>query len=457
MIRLHLIFVALMAAVSALTLSGADRPQHNFLFVVDSSLSMTQHKAAAIKLVRNVIASKFDDQIEPGDSIDVWTYDTENNLLGFPPQIWQPTDAARISDAIAEYLGKYRFKGSSDFGQVATDLTMLVPQTKGMLIVVITDGEKPFSGINRDLEINEYLSKKGKLGASNGPLLVSLAAINGDIRTWTTYFGTGVVDLATLPERTKRTATVAQTKPQAPPKAQPVQKPAPKAQHPPIPSTPIEGQQFVFNFPPGARVTPLDTPANKSTRLDKPFDISDAIKNVRATNPAPTLAELAASILAKKAANSNAPIANAVVPTNRTIVQTADSAKPATVPSGTNAAKSLLVAEAKAPETNRPAVTNVALVVSTNKTTNVAMVAAKIDTVISNAPNESVSKPVVASTVPKVSATSSTNINHPGTWRRAMYVSAITGVCCVGMGILLVIRKFRRPSQSIISRSLLQR
>ncbi|HVK57244.1 MAG TPA: VWA domain-containing protein, partial [Candidatus Kapabacteria bacterium] len=327
MIRLHLIFVALTAAVSALTLSGADRPQHNFLFVVDSSLSMSQHKAAAIKLVRNVIASKFDDQIEPGDSIDVWTYDTENNLLGFPPQIWQPTDAARISDAIAEYLGKYRFKGSSDFGQVATDLTMLVPQTKGMLIVVITDGEKPFSGINRDLEINEYLSKKGKLGASNGPLLVSLAAINGDIRTWTTYFGTGAVDLATLPERTKRTATVAQTKPQAPPKAQPVQKPAPKAQHPPIPSTPIEGQQFVFNFPPGARVTPLNSPANKSTRLDKPFDISDAIKNVRATNPAPTLAELAASILAKKAAAySNASVTNAAIATNRTIVQTVDSA-----------------------------------------------------------------------------------------------------------------------------------
>ena len=78
MIRLQFILIALVAGFSPLFAGEAERPQHNFLFVIDSSSSMSRHKTAAIKLVRQVIESRFEDQIEPGDSIDLWTYDTEN-------------------------------------------------------------------------------------------------------------------------------------------------------------------------------------------------------------------------------------------------------------------------------------------------------------------------------------------------------------------------------------------
>ena len=272
MIRLQFILIALVAGFSPLFAGEAERPQHNFLFVIDSSSSMSRHKTAAIKLVRQVIESRFEDQIEPGDSIDIWTYDTENNLRGFPPQIWKSADAARIADAAAQYLEKFQFKAKSDFSNVATDLDLLVPQTKALLIVVITDGESPFSGIKLDLDINEYLAKKGKLGPSQDPFLISISAIKGALRTWTAHFGKGVPDLATLPERSSSTANIAKTgltqdtegsvKAKDPAKPEAIFATQPRATWSPTPSplTMVPNNDFIFNFPPGTKITPVEEP-----------------------------------------------------------------------------------------------------------------------------------------------------------------------------------------------------
>ncbi|MGZ8940332.1 MAG: hypothetical protein ACXW32_14090, partial [Limisphaerales bacterium] len=61
------------------------------------------------------------------------------------------------------------------------------------------------------------------------------------------------------------------------------------------------------------------------------------------------------------------------------------------------------------------------------------------------------SKSVPATAIPSHAVTS-----H-GTLRHAVFISAVTGVSCVLLGIYLLYRKLRRPTQSIISRSLLQR
>jgi len=213
-IRLYLSFIAVVAGFFAMETRGVERPQpqHHFLFIVDSSESMALHRAAAIKLVRDVITSRFDGQIESGDSIDIWTYDAENNLRGFPPQIWRQADSLRITDTAAEYLEEYPFKGKADFSKVASDLSMLVSQAESLLIVIVTDGEVPFSGFHLGLEINVYLAKKERLGPGKEPFLVSVGAIDGKIRTWTAYFGSGEFGLATLPLRGEPKVSIAQSK-----------------------------------------------------------------------------------------------------------------------------------------------------------------------------------------------------------------------------------------------------
>jgi len=416
--RLLLTLIACIACLSAVAAEPPPRPQHNFLFIVDSSISMEQRKPAAIKLVRDVIASRFDGQIEAGDSIDIWTYDTENNLRGFPPQIWQPGDAQRISDAATQYLQDYRFKGKSEFANVANDLAILVPQTKSLLMVIITDGEQPFSGIHLDLEINGYLAKKGKLNpAGTDPLLISLAAINGGIRTWTAFFGQGELALASLPGRKSVAKNFAETKP-AKPRPQRITK-TPVLYEATTPET-----FATFNYPPGTRITPLQ-PATvpEVKRRDLPLALLASNEWMRVQKTAPT----------NKVANL------ALAPTNKVILATNVAKAPAT-----NAAPLAVATNETEKKTNVVAAASV-------KPSTPEQSEKKAAPAIN--PIQSAIAPAVAAIVPAPSP----NLPSHGTLRSALYISGLTGLSCVLIGSFLLYRKLRRPTQSIISRSLLQR
>ncbi|MGZ8940381.1 MAG: VWA domain-containing protein, partial [Limisphaerales bacterium] len=308
---LHLILVALLGFASAFGAETLRRPQHNFLFIVDSSSSMEQRKPAAIKMVKDVIASRFDGQIEAGDSIDIWTYDTENNLRGFPPQIWTSTNAAQIIESATHYLQQYQFKGRSEFANVATDLNLLVPQTKSLLIVIITDGEQPFAGINLDLEINGYLAQKGKIGTqSKAPLLVSLAAINGIIRTWTAYFGEGSLALASLPGRKAKLAAAPPVKE----KTKPIVK---THSHEPVvklDASPSESFS-TFNFPPGTRFNPADESAVPAAG-EKPLTLAQELKQYQARQAKKSSATNSAPVNKALQLNQKPAIAISTVATN---------------------------------------------------------------------------------------------------------------------------------------------
>lgn len=419
--RLHLILISLLGVASAFAAGTVHRPQHNFLFIIDSSISMEQRKPAAIKLVRDVITSGFDGQIDAGDSIDIWTYDTENNLRGYPPQIWSSTNAARIIESATQYLEGYRFKGRSDFANVATDLNILVPQTKSLLIVIITDGEQPFAGFHLDLEINGYLAKKGRIGTqAKDPLLVSLAAINGAIRTWTAYFGQGEIALASLPGRKVKATVATAQQPETIQKAKPVAKPTLKEPVVKLDASPSAAFS-TFNFPPGTRFNPLDAPAVPVTKSEKPLELSKSRSAVKSN-----LGKAGGDLVTTAAPGT---ATNATRSTNS--AQMVAAAPPTSAP--TNSTTSL------ASRTN--AVATVASVSSSAPPSGQSPLSNERANLKSSHQNSSHSVPVSA---------------H-GAIRQAIYVSALTGVGCVMAGIYLLYRKFRRPTQSIISRSLLQR
>ena len=432
MIRLLYILTAILA-FSAVAKAGPDRPQHNFLFIIDSSFSMSARKPAALKLVQDIITSGFNGQVEPGDSVDIWTYDTENNLRGFPPQIWQGTNAQLMARTAADYLQKYQFKGRSQFANVATDLNILVPETKNLLTVIITDGEEPFSGISLDLIINEYLAKKGKLGTpSNQPLLISLAAINGSFRTWTAFFGEGQLQLAHLPERAKPApaASVASAEVNKQPAARP------KAELRP----PEHGRQTQHvatrPLPQATRITPgPGEDEDEVNPLERPLELplNEQLKHFKW----PVQSKLSAPPSAKTAHLSKPPA-------NQRPAPNVVAASPAPVkiaePQATN---SLALVPAPAPV--QP--TNVPIVVAS--TTAPAPPGTPPP-----APNLPLNPEV--KTAAKTSS-SAKAFREPATLHRAIYISGFIGAGCILVGIYLLIRKFTRPTQSIISRSLLQR
>lgn len=426
---LHLFFLCFVLGLGTSAAERTELPQHNFLFIVDSSISMAPRKSAAIKLVRDIITAGFNGQIEAGDSIDIWTYDTENNLYGFPPQIWRPNDAQRIAGTAAQYLEQYTFKGRSRFANVAVDLNTLVPQTKNLLTIIITDGEEPFTGISLDLIINEYVAKKKRLGVPSGkPLLISLAAIKGSFRTWTAYFGEDDLHLASLPERRMAPLALAQAEPIE------TKKPQPKASAPDSRKEEARkrgGPQTARV----ARVLPLSADDSEEDALERPLELSlsEQLKNFkwplqsRATAPVSKRGHVAKPAATTPAPNVAAPIQKTKVAEVQKETKATNLALLSVAPISTNKATNRLVATASVAGTPPPGTTRKTDLSASSQIRGIK-------------PNPS----------------SATNLVTATTFHRGFYISGMAGLSCLVAGIYLI-RKLRRPTQSIISRSLLQR
>jgi hypothetical protein len=249
MIRFFAILFCLMIGAQAQekkTPATPASPQHNFLFIIDSSISMASRKTAAVQMVRDLIASGFEGQIRAGDSIDIWLYDQENHISNFPPQIWEDADAKRIAGTAARFIELQKFKGRSQFGPVARDLDALLSNAKRLLIVIVTDGDEPLSGMSLDIDINEFLAreKRSKPNAKQ-PFLISIAAVNGKFKEWSAYCDKKDEVLASLPNRPKP-AVVAEVKPKEKP---------PEPEKKQEPEKPV-----VLDLPPGAKLSAVAAP-----------------------------------------------------------------------------------------------------------------------------------------------------------------------------------------------------
>lgn len=430
MIRLFAIFFCLVFSAAGLelppptvggqSLGETNRPQYNFLFVIDTSLSMASRKPAAIKLLREVIASGFNGQIEPGDSIDIWTFDGENHIARFPPHLWEHEEKHRIAAIAARFLEQQKFKGRSHFLPVAADLESLLPHAKNLLTVIITDAEPPVAGIHLDLEINEYVAKEKKLRpGSKNPLLISLAANSGKFHEWTVFNGEGELDLATLPSRPKPLPIIVQVLPQKMAEPEPVKEPEP---------APV-----VINYPPGTRITPIAPPKLEpevaEPKAETPILALEPAKTaVDETRPDETSAALAAVTPPAPPPPNLKKISEKEVPSAPVEIAKPIVESPLIAPVEKNLEQSALASK----KTSAP-------VVASSQTLRAPPKSSP-----TKAAPATPTQPTIALTTPTVPTTT-------------IYIAVTAGLAFLAMGVFLVLRRHRsRHESSIISKSLLQ-
>jgi hypothetical protein len=443
-IRYLTILLCLITSAAAQERKTSTIEQYHFLFVVDTSISMAPRKAVAIQMMRELIASGFVGQAETGDSVDIWLYDQENDISRFPPQIWEETDRARIADVAARFIEKQPFNGRSRFAAVAGDLEALLPNTKKLLVIILTDGEEPLSGISPDIEINEYVGKLKHAILPGHPFVISLAALHGRFGRWAVYNGDGRDDLASLPRRPLPKSLVAKAA------AKPAAKPPEKKPEPVKPAEKkVEDQPIIFSLPPGARLAnPAPEPAPAAV-IKTPQSIP--------TQPSATEGQRANTELASKVAATNSPTHPA---------QTTSSNSPASVatphlvqrPAVTPPAATLAQAQPKppavaanAPQNPKSATNEVKLHAASNA---VAVAAGR-----KSPTNEAavIAKPSAPKTPPPAQPPSPILTTTPIPTAAILGGLALAGLAVTALGGLLFLKRAKaRQDGSIISQSLLR-
>jgi hypothetical protein len=260
-------FLALMFAL--VVCAQESPPQYHFVFIVDTSISMADRKAAVLSAMRDLFRSSFSGQIEDGDVIDVWTCETPKDPDAFSPILWFGRRGGAISLHASEYISEKKFHRGERLAEALAELAPALVNTTGFLVVLLTDGEEPVTGFSFDAELNQEIAKvRRDATRAKKPIIVALSAVDGEWSDWKVKVGTDHPDLPRLPKREKAPPPPQQI---APKEATNVVEKASEPEPPP---------PVVFNYPPGAKVmasvspsfeTPVVNPAPPSRPKEEPL------------------------------------------------------------------------------------------------------------------------------------------------------------------------------------------
>jgi hypothetical protein len=136
------------------------RPAPNrFLLVVDTSFSMKSRAKGVQTAVRSILQSGMGAQLQPGDTIGVWTFNSTLYAGKFPLQRWTPPESDAIFARVLEFLSKQPTEKPTDLDAALAGILKVVQDSERITVVLISDADDLLKGTPFDSQINSFYLK----------------------------------------------------------------------------------------------------------------------------------------------------------------------------------------------------------------------------------------------------------------------------------------------------------
>ncbi|HEY1718507.1 MAG TPA: hypothetical protein VGH42_09490 [Verrucomicrobiae bacterium] len=240
---------------------------NRLLLVFDTSVDMKKRLPTVQIGLDEALATSMGGDLQPGDSIGVWTFDQELHAGQFPLQSWVPENGAVMASNIIAFVGKQHYAKGASFDALQAPLDRIMRDSERLTVLIFCDGETQMNGTPFDSGINEIFQKRqaGQKKARH-PFVILLRAQLGE------YVGC-TVNFPPLP----------MSFPAFPPLPPPPAPPAPKQDDTPpepaatLPPLIIVGTHVGTNFPP-----PEPAPETNAAPLVQTNEVSEPTNSVAA-------------------------------------------------------------------------------------------------------------------------------------------------------------------------------
>ena len=116
------VLLALLAGIffiPNLRAQNADQPAGNrVLFVFDTSSAMKKRLTAEEKSIQRLFALTLAEQMQPGDSIGVWTFDQDVRTGQFPLEHWNVHNINSISSNVLYFIENQHYSKTTSFAKL---------------------------------------------------------------------------------------------------------------------------------------------------------------------------------------------------------------------------------------------------------------------------------------------------------------------------------------------------
>lgn len=132
---------------------------HRWLLIVETSRSMQRRSDAVLTAVQDLLTSGMVGQLRPGDTLGVWTFNSDLYTGRFPLQTWSPEAQQDIVSGTLAFLKGQKYEKKANFDKVLPVLTRVISDSGLLTVLLVSSGDEKMRGTPYDSQINEYWQK----------------------------------------------------------------------------------------------------------------------------------------------------------------------------------------------------------------------------------------------------------------------------------------------------------
>jgi hypothetical protein len=186
-VKLSFIFICsciglLLPARAAVATNEPGHPIRYFLFLVDTSSSMSQQKEIAMDTVHKLVLSSVNGRMKPGDVFTIWTFNDRVYTNRFAAQRWIPSRNQDMANIAYRFLRDQHFSRKTRMDLALAAMSNVVQRADAITVILFTDGSHLLKGTPFDEPINNIFNEHAE-GMRNAkkPFVTAFTAQEGTL------------------------------------------------------------------------------------------------------------------------------------------------------------------------------------------------------------------------------------------------------------------------------------
>jgi hypothetical protein len=214
LVLLSALFLGLGLEGQAETVTNWVYPPNRYLIVLETSRTMAPRVEGIKRSLGELLSSAMRGQLHAGDTIGIWTFNTEVKRGSFPLEKWNPESASQTAVRVQSFIQDQNYAKAPDLSKVLRDLSPIAESSSHLLVLFVTSGESTLSGTPFDEPVNRaWKSWRSEQQRAKTPLVTAFRVRNGRLVDYTVNPGNWPVDLPPLPREQAEKQPMVQTRP----------------------------------------------------------------------------------------------------------------------------------------------------------------------------------------------------------------------------------------------------
>ena len=156
-----------------------------YLFVVDTSFSMSRLQDQITSSLQRMVTSGLDGQMSPGEVFTIWTFNEAVYQRDYPLNSWRPELNQSMGSRVRQYMQSQRFRREPNMRALLNALNQARQICPRIAIFLVSNGQEVLVGTPFDRNINvSYGRRFAELRAARVPFVTTLVCQDGEFVSW---------------------------------------------------------------------------------------------------------------------------------------------------------------------------------------------------------------------------------------------------------------------------------